>query len=304
LPPPVVNRLPVQSRPPAYAPPPPPWKPANAQPAGPAAPPGPPRPPMTSTKAAAKTQPRKPAKGPETRPPVGPPTDRPPLGPDGRWLGRRPGPPGRPLGSDGRPLGPDGRPLTGLDATRPRRRRRGRRMRAILLLVLIGGGAIAYFSWPPARQYPVTANLPDQVADLSLSNGDGAAGRAADRLSQQLQQSDLAGQHAFAGVYADGNGKRVTIFGTTGFRLNPGQDVSAELDHLAGDYDLGDVQSFSLDELGAHEQCGVGRDDGAGVVVCAWADHGSLATVMMTRRNVAESAALTSRLRTAVLTHG
>jgi hypothetical protein len=177
-------------------------------------------------------------------------------------------------------------------------------MRGILLLVLIGGGAIAYFAWPPARQYPVTAVLPDQVADLSLRDGDGDAGRAADRLSEQLQQSDLAGQKAFAGVYADGNGKRVTIFGTTGFRLSPGHDVTAELDHLSGDYDLTDVQSFSLGELGAHEQCGVGRDAGTGVVVCAWADHGSLATVMMTRRNVTESAELTSLLRTTVLTKG
>lgn len=281
---PEVKRVPGQTRPPAYAPPPPPWKPAGAAPpAAPVAPPGPPplppRPSKASTKAPTKTQLKKPGST-ATRPPAGF-ADRPPTG--------------RP------PAGPDGRPLPGPAGSRPRRRQR--RMRGLLLLVLIGGGAIAYFAWPPARQYPVSASLPGQVADLSLSDSTGDAGQAADRLSQQVE-GGLGGQKPFAGVYADGSGKRVTIFGTTGLRLTPGQDVTAELDHLTGDYHLTEVQSFSLGELGAHEQCGVGRDDGTGVVVCAWADHGSLATVMMTRRNVADSAALTSRLRTAVLTHG
>jgi len=40
------------------------------------------------------------------------------------------------------------------------------------------------------------------------------------------------------------------------------------------------------------------------VVVCAWADHGSMATVLLTRRSIEESADLVSRLRSAVLTPG
>jgi hypothetical protein len=39
-------------------------------------------------------------------------------------------------------------------------------------------------------------------------------------------------------------------------------------------------------------------------VVCAWADHGSLATVVLTRRSVADSAELTETFRSAVLTRG
>ena len=53
-----------------------------------------------------------------------------------------------------------------------------------------------------------------------------------------------------------------------------------------------------------HERCGVGRSGGKAVVVCAWADHGSLATVLLTRRSVEESADLTGVLRNAVLTRG
>jgi hypothetical protein len=53
-----------------------------------------------------------------------------------------------------------------------------------------------------------------------------------------------------------------------------------------------------------HERCGVGKASGSSVVVCAWADHGSLATVLLTRRSVTDSAKLTGTLRSAVLTRG
>jgi hypothetical protein len=164
-------------------------------------------------------------------------------------------------------------------------------------------GVPAYFAWPAAQQYPVTAALPAQVRDLSLRD-DNTSRRALDKLTQQLQNSGLAGQQIFGGVYADGNGKKVTVFGTTGLRMTPGQDVEAEISHLADSYNLGEVQSFDLGESGAHERCGVGRSSGSGVVVCAWADHGSLATVLLTRRNVTESAQLVADLRGEVLSRG
>ena len=185
----------------------------------------------------------------------------------------------------------------------PRRRRRW--PRRLFLFTLLSAacccGIPAYFAWPAAQQYPVSAILPGEVADLSLRD-DASSKRAAERLSEQLRDSNLAGQEVFAGVYSDGNGKRVTIFGTTGLRLTPKQDVEAELSHLASDYGITDVESYDLGETGAHERCGVGRSGGSAVVVCAWADHGSLATVLLTRRNVSESAELVGVLRTAVLT--
>jgi hypothetical protein len=189
----------------------------------------------------------------------------------------------------------------------PPPRRRRHRGRNFLLFTLLAAvcccGIPAYFAWPAAHQYPVSAILPDSVADLNLRD-DNASRRAADRLSQQLRDSKLAGQDVFAGVYTDGNGKRVTIFGTTGLRLNPQQDVKAELDYLTSDYNLTGIASYDLGEAGVHERCGIGRSGGAGVVVCTWADHGSLATVLLTRRNVTESAELVGVLRNAVLTRG
>jgi hypothetical protein len=164
-------------------------------------------------------------------------------------------------------------------------------------------GIPAYFAWPAARQYPVTAVLPDSVADLNRRD-DSASRRAAERLTQQLRDTDASVHDVFAGVYSDGDGKRVTVFGTTGLRLTPEADINSELQHLSSQYDIRDVQPFDLGEAGAHERCGVGDTSGTSVVVCAWADHGSLATVLLTRRSVADSAQLTGILRSAVLTRG
>jgi hypothetical protein len=202
----------------------------------------------------------------------------------------------------GRPLPPPNRrpPTQRPLPPPPRQRRRWPRNLALFTLfsVTCCCGIPAYFAWPAARQHPVSAVLPPSVADLDLRD-DGASRRAADRLAEQLGDAN-----AFAGIYADGNGKRVTIFGTTGLRLTPKADVEAAVQHLADEYEIRDVRSFDVGEPGVHERCGVGRASGTSVVVCAWADHGSLATVLLTRRSVGDSAELTGYLRSAVLTHG
>jgi len=185
----------------------------------------------------------------------------------------------------------------------PRRKRRGRRLFlfATLGVLCCCGLPFAYFQFPAARQYPVNAVLPTDFSDLSLRD-DNASKRAADRLAQELKAADSKGGKPFAGVYGDSRGKRVTIFGVTGWRFTPKSDVTTQLDRLADDFNLSGVESFNLGETGAHESCGVGRADGAAVVVCAWADHGSMATVLLTRRSIEDSADLVSRLRSAVLT--
>jgi hypothetical protein len=187
----------------------------------------------------------------------------------------------------------------------PRRRRRWPRNLAMftLLSAVCCCGVPAYYAFPAARQYPVTAALPASVADLNLRD-DSASRRAVEKLTQDLRDTNSSVDDVFAGIYSDGSGKRVTIFGTTGLRLTPRSDIDAELQHLTSQYDIRDVQPYDLGEQGAHERCGVGDASGTSVVVCAWADHGSLATVLLTRRSVADSAQLVGVLRTAVLTRG
>ncbi|AGZ39817.1 hypothetical protein [Actinoplanes friuliensis] len=187
----------------------------------------------------------------------------------------------------------------------PRRKRRWpRRLFLFTLFSLVCCcGVPGYFLWPAAQQYPVSAVLPQSVSDLNLRD-DGASRRAVERLTEDLRNTSLAQGDVFAGVYTDGNGKKVTVFGTTGLRMTPQDDVEAEIAHLATEYKIKEVQTYDLGETGVHERCGVGRSGGNAVVVCAWADHGSLATVMLTRRSVSESAELTGVLRSVVLTRG
>jgi hypothetical protein len=165
------------------------------------------------------------------------------------------------------------------------------------------GLPFAYFQFPAARQYPVTAVLPASFADLRLRD-DGSSKQAAERLADQLRSVNANADDVFAGVYADGRGKRVTVFGVTGWRFTPGSDVEAQLDRMAGDFDLTGMRSFDAGVAGVHERCGAGRVDSSAVVVCAWADHGSLATVLLTRRSMSDSAELVNRLRDEVLTPG
>jgi hypothetical protein len=184
----------------------------------------------------------------------------------------------------------------------PRRRRRRRKPLAVLALLGIGAG-LWYggpaLGVPYVGQYPVTAHLPYVIGDLRLRD-DSTSSRTLDNLVRRLRDAGAPGD-AFAGVYGDGAGKRVTVFGTTGFRWAPQHAIETEMLRLTDEFGLREVEVFDLGESGAHERCGVGRANGASVVVCSWADHGSLASVLLTRRSAAESADLVGRLRGAVL---
>lgn len=165
------------------------------------------------------------------------------------------------------------------------------------------GLPVAYLAWPPARQFPVRAVLPANIADLSRRDDD-ASRLAVARLTQQMHAAHSGADQVFAGVYGDGYGKRVMVFGATGFRLTPALDVRSELNHLAGAYALRNQRSYDLGESGAYERCGTGTASGTAVVVCAWADHGSVAAVVSNRRSVVDSARLTGIMRSAVLRSG
>jgi hypothetical protein len=196
-------------------------------------------------------------------------------------------------------------PQRPLPPPRRRRRRWGRRFGLFSLFGLLCccGLPLAYLNFPAARQYPVNAVLPDSFLDLNKRNDDNSK-EAAARLAQELRDAGGNADDTFAGIYGDGDGKRVTVFGVTGWRLDPGHDVRGELDRLSDEFGLTGVQSFDTGAFGVHEECGVGHSDGKTVVVCAWADHGSLATVLLTRRSLDESAQLVEQLRSAVLSPG
>ncbi|WBB79640.1 hypothetical protein O7606_26460 [Micromonospora sp. WMMD882] len=165
-----------------------------------------------------------------------------------------------------------------------------------LLSIACCCGCPAYFGKPMWEQYPATASLPAQVADLSLRT-DARSENTIRELRTDVQNAHLLADDTFAGVYATRQGKTATVFGTTGFHLTPESDAEDELTRLTSKYDLGEQQVVETDVRGEHQRCAVGRSDGVDVVVCTWADHGSLASGVFTRLSLADSATLLGTLR-------
>jgi hypothetical protein len=164
-------------------------------------------------------------------------------------------------------------------------------------------GCPAYFGKPMWEQYPASAAMPAQVADLRLRD-DSATKRTTDRLQAELRTAHWLAEDTFAGVYTDRAGKKVTVFGTTGFRFSPEGDLDTEMTRLTEQYRIRDVEAIETGTRGEYLSCGVGKEGNATVAVCGWADHGSLATAVFTRRSATESAGLLEELREAIVSRG
>ncbi|MEU8155454.1 hypothetical protein AB0B94_17470 [Micromonospora sp. NPDC048986] len=179
--------------------------------------------------------------------------------------------------------------------------RRRRRWPWLLLLSLACCcGCPAYYGFPISAQYPARAALPVQVDDLSLRQ-DSRSTEAAQKLENEVRKEHWLAEDTFAGVYATTSGKRVTVFGGTGFRLSPESDAEAEISRLTKRYALAAPESVDTGVRGRHERCAVGNADGSAVVVCTSVDHGSIATGVFTRLSVADSADLLGTLRAQIV---
>jgi hypothetical protein len=109
---------------------------------------------------------------------------------------------------------------------------------------------------------------------------------------------------AFAALYRDDAGRRVVVYGATGLRLTPRDDLTQETARYPDRYGVESLAAVDTGAPGVHVSCGAGRVDGTRVTVCGWADHGSVATVVFHRRSADDAAQLVNRIRTAVLSRG
>ncbi|TYC23743.1 hypothetical protein [Micromonospora sp. MP36] len=221
--------------------------------------------------------------------PVSPPRPAPPRPPKQR---RRPAPP---------PVAPPPgfQPPKGYVAVPVRRRRRWPWV--LLLTVACCCGVPIWWAQPLSAQYPASATLPDRMADLRLRQ-DQRSQATAEELKTEVRQAHLLAEDTFAGIYTTNDGKRVTLFGGTGFRLSPEADADAEIDRLRERYALGDAEAVETGVRGRYERCAVGRADGDAVVVCTSVDHGSLTTGVFTRLSLTDSGRLLNDLRQQVVT--
>ncbi|MFF5178001.1 hypothetical protein ACFY2Q_08255 [Micromonospora sp. NPDC000316] len=268
--------------------------------AHPVSPQAPPMPPQAAPRPPQAVGPRPPQAAPRPPQAVGPAMPSRPMSPPAP----PPAPPRPPKQRRGRRSAAPPPPPPGWQAPKgyvPVPVRRRRRWPWLLLLTLACCcGCPAYYGFPISAQYPAGAALPEQVADLSLRQDDGSA-KTARELEKEVRQEYLLAEDTFAGVYGTKDGKRVTVFGGTGFRLTPEADADAEITRLTERYTLGAPETVKTGVRGRHERCAVGRSAGADVVVCTSVDHGSIATGVFTRLSVADSAALLSTLRNEIV---
>ncbi|GAA1863402.1 hypothetical protein [Asanoa iriomotensis] len=223
-------------------------------------------------------------------PPPPPPTPPPPAPlPVKKSKAKRPEPAGPP---------PGWRPPPGYVAVPVRRRRRWPWF--ALLSLLCCCGCPAWFGQPLYAQFPADAVVPATVGNLTLRD-DQQSKRTAEQLKTDLRRTYVISS-PFAGVFVDGDGKRATVFGTTGLHLSPDDDVTAEINRVTGTYQLRSITTVAATERGESRRCGIGTDNGTDVVVCSWVDYGSLGTGVFTRLDVDESNGRLSQLRDTIVT--
>ncbi|MFI7427607.1 hypothetical protein ACIBPB_11530 [Micromonospora sp. NPDC049836] len=223
--------------------------------------------------------------------PVSPPRPAPPVPAPKQRRRRNPPPPVAPP--------PDWRPPKGYVPVPVRRRRRWPWV--LLLTVACCCGVPLWWAQPMSEQYPASATLPDRMTGLRLRE-DQRSVATARKLKTEVRQAHLFAEDTFAGIYSTNDGKRVILFGGTGFRLTPESDADAEIARLRERYALDAAEPVDTGVRGRYERCAVGRDDGEAVVVCTSVDHGSLATGVFTRLSVDDSARLLDTLRQQVVT--
>jgi hypothetical protein len=171
----------------------------------------------------------------------------------------------------------------------------------LLLTIACCCGCPAYWIKPMWEQYPANAALPSRINDLSLRD-DARSQATTKQLEAEVREAHLLAEDVFAGVYATPAGKRVTVFGGTGFRFTPEGDADDEMTRLKDSYRLRDPQVVETDTRGRHARCAVGAKDGADVVVCTAVDHGSLTTGVFTQLSVDDSARLLETMREQIVT--
>jgi hypothetical protein len=204
-------------------------------------------------------------------------------------------PPGPPYG----PPPPGWRPPPGYVAVRRRK------VRKWPWLFLLSALCCCYFGKPVLDQAQVSVVQPATVADLTVRD-DPASQRTAERLKVTMRTVHWLARDTFGALYSDANGKDVTVFGATGFWLDTEGNADKEIRRIGDTYslDFATLQSPKSQERGEARRCAVGTAAGDSVVVCTWADHGSIGTGIFTRLDINDSNALLTRLREAIVDRG
>jgi hypothetical protein len=166
----------------------------------------------------------------------------------------------------------------------------------VVLLVIIGAVA-----WHYLAKDSITLKPPASAAGLTLDDSADAQQTAeflGNAVAAKMPMDDSVGA-----VYHDpvSKDRDVLFFGGTKLFLNPGKDLDQALtllnDSSGAVTGLRDVPAGSL---GGVMRCGTSTGDGGPMVVCGWADRGSLGIALFPGRTVDQAAQILRDLRTAM----
>lgn len=184
-------------------------------------------------------------------------------------------------------------------------RRRLMVLGSLLAVGLAGAAALGSAGWRIAQQQDAMLTTPTQVAGLVRDDSERAR-TTADYL-QTAFAADIDLDKSIGAVYADpANARRsVLLFGGTTLLWQPERDLDSLFDLVSDDAGQVDgLHEVHAGDLGGVMKCGTTPSQDGDIVVCGWADHGSVVIAMFPGRNTGESAALLRTIRGGVQTRG
>jgi hypothetical protein len=170
-----------------------------------------------------------------------------------------------------------------------------------LLTVACCCGCPAYLAKPFWDAYPASVSIPAQAAGLARLDDSNTRQTTRD-LEGRVRSQYLLIEDVFAAVYAEPEtgANPVTVFGATRFITDPGGDLKSDLPKLTRTTITG-VRDLDSGPPDGSLRCGNSESDGNAVVVCGWADHGSIGVGIFAGRSIDTSAGLLRGLRAAII---
>jgi hypothetical protein len=175
----------------------------------------------------------------------------------------------------------------------------------VLTLGLLTAGCCcacpAYLVKPFWDEYPASVSVPAQAAGLARLD-DSKTRQTTQDLEGKVRSQYLLIEDVFAAVYAEPEtgDNPVTVFGATRFITDPAGDLKSDLPKLTS-ATITDSRDLDSGPLGGTLRCGNSESGGSTVVICGWADHGSIGVGIFTGRSVDASAGLLRDLRAAIV---
>jgi hypothetical protein len=197
-------------------------------------------------------------------------------------------------------------PYGGAPAPAPKKSHKGLWIGLSVVVVLLIAGAVALFVFikPFVAEGNAKLSTPQTVAGLQLSTNDQLKA-AAEQMKTQMNQDVKNATSSIGAFYSDPSDptKIVMIAGVTGTVADPNKELNDAFSSMGtGGLPVSNIHDVDPGSLGGSAKCGEGSTQGQPLVVCAWADHGSLAMIVFFNRDAASSEPLFRQIRGEILT--